>query len=110
MADPAASASPVIENLERLLAGGKDGAFLRFGLGNEYLKVGDTENAVMHLQRAVGIDPGYSGALKPPGARVTSRQCGRCKSSRGVLPRNLAESSIMLRRSNPHAVFATLAF
>ncbi len=64
MAHPAPSASPVIDNLERLLAGGKDGALLRFGFGNAYLKTGDAENAVAHLQRAVGIDPGYSAAWK----------------------------------------------
>jgi Tfp pilus assembly protein PilF len=74
MADPAPPASPVIGNLERLLAGGKDGALLRFGLGNEYLKCGDAGTAVVHLQRAVGIDPGYSAAWKLLGKALLAAQ------------------------------------
>ena len=64
MSEPAHAASPAIRNLERLLATGKDGALLRFGLGNEYLKAGDAEAAVTHLQRAVTLDPEYSAAWK----------------------------------------------
>lgn len=63
-ADPAPAAREAIANLERLLASGKDGALLRFGLGNEYLKRGDAETAIAHLQRALAIDPGYSAAWK----------------------------------------------
>ena len=51
-------------NFERMLAAGKDGALLRFGLGSEYLKSGDAAAAVEHLQRAVALDPGYSAAWK----------------------------------------------
>jgi Flp pilus assembly protein TadD len=51
-------------NFERMLAAGKDGALLRFGLGNEYLKSGDAQSAVQHLQRAIALDPGYSAAWK----------------------------------------------
>ena len=47
-----------------MLASGKDGALLRFGLGNEYLKAGDAINAATHLRRAVELDPGYSAAWK----------------------------------------------
>lgn len=64
MTDPAPAAKHAIRNLERLLEGGKDGALLRFGLGNEYLKCGDAETALAHLRRAVAIDPGYSAAWK----------------------------------------------
>jgi Flp pilus assembly protein TadD len=66
MADPAptASPSPALRNFERLLASGKDGALLRFGLGNEFLKCGDVEAAAIHLRRAVALDPGYSAAWK----------------------------------------------
>jgi len=56
--------SSAIENLERMLACGKDGALLRFGLGNEYLKGGDARKAAEHLQRAVAIEPDYSAAWK----------------------------------------------
>lgn len=56
--------SSVIENFERMLAAGKDGALLRFGLGNEYLKAGDAPRAVEQFQRAVALEPGYSAAWK----------------------------------------------
>ena len=56
--------SSALANFERMLAAGKDGVLLRFGLGNEYLKNGDAGSAVQHLQRAVALDPGYSAAWK----------------------------------------------
>ena len=56
--------SAALTNFERILASGKDGALLRFGLGNEYLKAGDAESAAEHLRRAVVLDPGYSAAWK----------------------------------------------
>jgi Tfp pilus assembly protein PilF len=57
-------ARTAIENLEKLLAAGKDGALLRFGLGSEYLKAGDAGMAAGHLQRALAMDPDYSAAWK----------------------------------------------
>ena len=54
----------VARNFEALLASGKDGALLRFGLGNEYLKAGDAARAVVHLRQAVVMDAGYSAAWK----------------------------------------------
>jgi len=71
LADPTPAA---IRNLERLLATGKDGALLRFGLGNEYLKCGDAEAAVRHLRRAVAIDPEYSAAWKLLGKALDAAQ------------------------------------
>lgn len=53
-----------VERFEALLAAGKDGALLRFGLGSEYLKQGDAARAAGHLRAAVGHDPGYSAAWK----------------------------------------------
>jgi Tfp pilus assembly protein PilF len=64
MSELAPAAGGALHNLERLLAAGKDGALLRFGLGNEYLKAGNADAAVVHLQRAVAIDPTYSAAWK----------------------------------------------
>jgi Flp pilus assembly protein TadD len=66
MTDPARAAppSPALRNFERMLAAGKDGALLRFGLGNEFLKCGDVAAAVTHLRRAVALDPDYSAAWK----------------------------------------------
>ena len=56
---PAALAS-----FERMLAAGRDGALLRFSLGNEYLKAGDAARAAEHLERAVALDPDYTAAWK----------------------------------------------
>jgi predicted Zn-dependent protease len=54
----------VIENFEAMLAAGQDNALLRYGLGNAYLREGNTEKAVLHLQQAVRFDPAYSAAWK----------------------------------------------
>ena len=61
---PAAMPGTALRNFERMLAAGKDGALLRFGLGNEYLKCGDAAAAATHLRRAVALDPDYSAAWK----------------------------------------------
>lgn len=54
----------LIANLEKLLGGPRDGALLRYSLGNEYLKAGHSEQAVIHLRAALARDPGYSAAWK----------------------------------------------
>ncbi|WP_324779834.1 tetratricopeptide repeat protein [Thiobacillus sedimenti] len=53
-----------LENFLAMLAGGRDGALLRYSLGNEYLKRGEPAEAAAHLQRAVEHDPKYSAAWK----------------------------------------------
>ena len=47
-----------------MLAAGRDGALLRFSLGNEHLKAGDAARAAEHLERAVALDPAYTAAWK----------------------------------------------
>ena len=54
----------MIDKLEKMLADGRDNALLRFSLGNEYSKLGQFEQAAMHLQQAVVHDPNYSAAWK----------------------------------------------
>lgn len=54
----------MLERFEAMLAGGKDGALLRFGLGSEYLRAGDAPRAATHLRVALSFDPGYSAAWK----------------------------------------------
>ena len=56
--------TPIIQNLEKLLDGPRDGALLRYGLGNAWLKAGNPEQAALHLKEAVRRDPNYSAAWK----------------------------------------------
>jgi predicted Zn-dependent protease len=56
--------SSAIANLQKLIGTPRDGALLRFSLGNEYMKAGDRDNAVLHLREAVDRDAGYSAAWK----------------------------------------------
>lgn len=56
--------SPAITNLEKLLNGPRDGALLRYSLGNEHFKAGDAASAAAYLQEAVERDPGFSAAWK----------------------------------------------
>jgi len=66
------SPSPALASFERMLAEGKDGALLRFSLGNEYLKAGDAARAAQHLERAVALDPGYTAAWKVYGKALAA--------------------------------------
>lgn len=54
----------LIDNLEKLLADGKDDAMLRFGLGNAYFQNKDYDKAAEHLGKALEFDSGYSAAWK----------------------------------------------
>lgn len=53
-----------IANLEKLLGGPRDGALLRYSLGNEWLKVGHPAKAVEYFRAAVERDANYSAAWK----------------------------------------------
>ena len=54
-----------------MLAAGRDGALLRFSLGNEYLKAGEAAQAAAHFRAAVEKDPKYSAAWKLLGKALT---------------------------------------
>ncbi len=56
--------SPTIANLQKLLGTPRDGALLRYSLGNEFLKAGDAAAAAAQLREAVARDPAYSAAWK----------------------------------------------
>ena len=56
--------SAVIANLQKLIDTPRDGALLRFSIGNEYLKAGDAHNAQLQLAEAVARDPAFSAAWK----------------------------------------------
>jgi len=53
-----------IANLRRQCGGPRDGALLRFSLGNALLADGDAAAAIGELRRATGFDPAYSAAWK----------------------------------------------
>ena len=59
--------NPRIESLEKMLDGPRDGALLRFSLGNEYLKAGDPATAGKCFREAVDRDSQYSAAWKALG-------------------------------------------
>ena len=56
-----------LDALEKLLGTPRDGPLLRYSLGLEYLKVGDTARALEQLREAVARDPRYSAAWKALG-------------------------------------------
>ena len=57
----------LIDNLETMLHRGQDNALVRYGLGNEYLKLEEFDRAVEHLEKAVAFDREYSAAWKALG-------------------------------------------
>lgn len=61
----------MIDNLENMLATGKETALLRYSLGAEYLKLDDFAKAIPHLRRAVELDEQYSAAWKLLGKSYT---------------------------------------
>ena len=61
----------VLDNLEKMLARGQDNVLLRYGLGAEYLKLQQFDQAAEHLRHAVTHDPKYSAAWKLLGQALT---------------------------------------
>ena len=54
----------LIANLRAQCGGPRDGALLRFSLGNALLGAGDAHGAAEELRQAVTFDPTYSAAWK----------------------------------------------
>nr|ACX33917.1 hypothetical TPR repeat protein [uncultured prokaryote AT3] len=73
--------------LEKLLDGPRDNALLRFGLGNEYLKAGNADQAISLYQSAVERDPNYSAAWKALGKTLAG--AGRKAEARLALQRGI---------------------
>jgi Tfp pilus assembly protein PilF len=61
-----------IAALRAQCGGPRDGALLRFSLGNALLDGGDGDGARAELQRAVEFDPNYSAAWKALGKACLS--------------------------------------
>lgn len=53
-----------IDALRKMLERGQDSALLRFSLGNEYRAADEHDQAILHFEQAVRLDPGYSAAWK----------------------------------------------
>lgn len=53
-----------IETFKSLLEKGNDNTLLRYSLGNEYFKAADFELAIIHLKKAIELNPSYSAAWK----------------------------------------------
>ncbi|MBL0168016.1 MAG: tetratricopeptide repeat protein [Propionivibrio sp.] len=54
----------IIANLEKMLGGPRDGALLRYSLGNEWLKAGNPAQAADCFRAAIERDAKYSAAWK----------------------------------------------
>ncbi|HET6545165.1 MAG TPA: tetratricopeptide repeat protein [Rhodanobacteraceae bacterium] len=57
-------ATDLVDRLRGQLGGPRDGALLRYSLGNALLANGDAEAAAQALREALGFDPEYSAAWK----------------------------------------------
>ena len=64
----------MISQLEKLLGTPRDGALLRYSLGLEYAKAGNSERAIQYLRDAVARDPLYSAAWKALGKSLVELQ------------------------------------
>ena len=96
----------LIANLEKLLGGPRDGAVLRYSLGNEYLKTGHFEQAAIHLRTAVESNPQYSAAWKLLGKALSEggRQAEALAAyERGIV---IAESRGDIQAAREMTVFA----
>lgn len=64
--------SPTVANLEKLIGGPRDGALLRYALGNEWMKIGNPAKAIEQLRAAIAFDAQYSAAWKQLGKALES--------------------------------------
>jgi Flp pilus assembly protein TadD len=82
------AASQIIENFEKMLTAGRDGALLRFGLGNEYFKAAEFAAAIIHFSKAVELDATYSAAWKMLGKSLV--EAGRNDDARQAYSTGIA--------------------
>lgn len=80
--------NPRIASLEKLLDGPRDGALLRFSLGNEYLKADAPSAAAKCFQAAVDRDPNFSAAWKALGKALA--EGGEAASAVAAFERGIA--------------------
>ena len=76
-----------LDSLHALLGQGRDSALLRYSLGQEYLAAEDAAAAIVHLQKAIELDPQYSAAFKSLGkayAASGDRERAKATYRRGI--------------------------
>ena len=98
--------TPTIANLEKMLGGPRDGALLRYSLGNEWLKAGDPAKAVDLLRSAIELDANYSAAWKLLGkalAEQGERQASLDAYEQGI---RVAQARGDIQAAKEMAVFA----
>ncbi|WP_243040462.1 tetratricopeptide repeat protein [Dyella sedimenti] len=104
-------APDLIANLRAQCGGPRDGALLRFSLGNALLAAGEAAEAAEALRQAVAFDPAYSAAWKllgkaclalddQPGAAEAWRQGIAVAQARGDKQAE-KEMAVFLRRLGP---------
>lgn len=96
--------------LESLLAKDPENALIRFTLGSAYRREKRYQQALLHLQRAVELDPDYSAAWKLYG--LCLRESGQTEKAAEILGRGIEvatrrgdvqaarEMSVFLKRLN----------
>lgn len=76
------------ENLEKMLAAGRDSPLLRFSLGEILFKEDRPADAVVHLRAAVEQDPDYSAAWKFYGKALAAQ--GETEAAAEVFDKGIA--------------------
>jgi|TARA_B110000196_G_C20997853_1_gene591549 uncharacterized protein HemY len=64
----------ITDNLEKMLAQGKDSAMLRFGLGSAYFKQKAYIEAIPHFEACIEQDPEYTAAYKLLGKALVKQK------------------------------------
>lgn len=98
--------NPRIESLQKMIGGPRDGALLRFSLGNELLKLSQFKEAAAQFQAAIDKDPQYSAAWKALGkalGEAGERQAAVAAYENGMA---IAEAKGDLQAAKEMAVFA----
>jgi predicted Zn-dependent protease len=100
--------STIIASLRSQCGGPRDGALLRFSLGNALLGQGNADEAITELRRATDFDPLYSAAWKVLGkacvqaghidAAAQVWQCGIDAAARRGDKQAEKEMTVFLRR------------
>lgn len=96
---------PMIATLEKLLDGPRDGAMLRFSLGNAWLTE-DVVKAITFFRESLEFDPNYSAAWKGLGNALT--QAGQLADALAAYRRGIevAEGRGDLQAAKEMKVFA----